>query len=86
MYGVEAITVTVEVNVNNRGNYYIVGLLQQCYVKEFTLGGGCHKSNHFFMPRTKLVGNLAPADIRQNQGTAFGYPLPLWHIGCYRAN
>jgi magnesium chelatase family protein len=38
------------------------------------------KSNDYFMPRTKLVVNLAPADIRKT-GTAFDLPIAIGTLG-----
>lgn len=81
VYGVEAITVTVEVNVNNQGqNYYIVGLPDNAVKESLQRVESAIKSNHFFMPRTKLVVNLAPADIRKT-GTAFDLPIAIGTLG-----
>ncbi|MEK7198346.1 MAG: YifB family Mg chelatase-like AAA ATPase, partial [Bacteroidota bacterium] len=38
------------------------------------------KANEFFMPRTKLVVNLAPADIRKT-GSAFDLPIAIGILG-----
>jgi magnesium chelatase family protein len=81
VYGVEAITVTVEVNVNNQGqNYYIVGLPDNAVKESLQRVESAIKSNHYFMPRTKLVVNLAPADI-QKKGTAFDLPIAIGTLG-----
>lgn len=81
VYGVEAITVTVEVNVNNQGqNYYIVGLPDNAVKESLQRVESAIKSNHYFMPRTKLVVNLAPADIRKT-GTAFDLPIAIGTLG-----
>ena len=77
VYGVEAITITVEVNVNNQGqNYYIVGLPDNAVKESLQRVESAIKSNHLYMPRTKLVVNLAPADIRKS-GTAFDLPIAI---------
>lgn len=81
VYGVEAITVTVEVNVNNQGqHYYIVGLPDNAVKESLQRVESAIKSNQFFMPRTKLVVNLAPADIRKT-GTAFDLPIAIGILG-----
>jgi magnesium chelatase family protein len=81
VYGVEAITVTVEVNVNNQGkDYYIVGLPDSAVKESLQRVESAIKSNHFYMPRTKLVVNLAPADIRKT-GTAFDLPIAIGTLG-----
>lgn len=81
VYGVEAITITVEVNVNNQGkNYYIVGLPDNAVKESLQRVESSIKSNHYYMPRTKLVVNLAPADIRKS-GTAFDLPIAMATLG-----
>ncbi len=81
VYGVEAITITVEVSVNNQGqNYYIVGLPDNAVKESLQRVESAIKSNRYFMPRTKLVVNLAPADIRKT-GTAFDLPIAIGTLG-----
>ncbi len=77
VYGVEAITIAVEVDVNNQGkNYYIVGLPDNAIKESLQRVESVIKSNGFHMPRTKLLVNLAPADIRKT-GTAFDLAIAL---------
>ncbi|MBS1743458.1 MAG: YifB family Mg chelatase-like AAA ATPase [Bacteroidetes bacterium] len=77
VYGVEAITITVEVNVNNQGqHYFIVGLPDNAIKESLQRVESAIKSNNFHMPRTKLVVNLAPADIRKS-GSAFDLPIAI---------
>ncbi len=77
VYGVEAITITVEVNVNNQGqHYFIVGLPDNAVKESLHRVESAIKSNHYYMPRTKLVVNLAPADIRKS-GSAFDLPIAI---------
>ena len=81
VYGVEAITITVEVSVNNQGkDYYIVGLPDSAVKESLQRVESAIKSNKYFMPRTKLVVNLAPADIRKT-GTAFDLPIAIGTLG-----
>lgn len=81
VYGVEAITITVEVNVNNQGkNYFIVGLPDNAVKESLQRVESAIKSNHYYMPRTKLIVNLAPADIRKS-GTAFDLPIAIGILG-----
>ncbi len=70
VYGVEAISITVEVNITSGSKYFIVGLPDNA-VKESMLriesavtSSGCR------MPRQKIVVNMAPADIRK-EGSAY---------------
>ncbi|MEI2748612.1 MAG: magnesium chelatase domain-containing protein [Ferruginibacter sp.] len=81
VYGVEAITISVEVDVNNQGrNYYIVGLPDNAIKESIQRVESAIKSNRYHMPRTKLVVNLAPADIKKT-GTAFDLPIAIGTLG-----
>lgn len=82
VFGVEAITITVEVNVLSGINYYIVGLPDNAVKESLQRVESALKSNDYEMPRTKLVVNLAPADLRKT-GTAFDLPIA---IGTLAAN
>ncbi len=77
VYGVEARTISVEVDVNNQGkHYFIVGLPDNAVKESLQRVESAIKSNNFYMPRTKLVVNLAPADIKKT-GTAFDLPIAI---------
>ena len=81
VYGVEAITITVEVNVNNQGkNYFIVGLPDNAVKESLQRVESAIKSIRYYMPRTKLVVNLAPADIKKT-GSAFDLPIAIGTLG-----
>ena len=81
VYGVEAISITVEVSVNNQGkNYYIVGLPDNAVKESLQRVESAIKSNKLYMPRTKLVVNLAPANIKKS-GTAFDLPIAIGTLG-----
>jgi magnesium chelatase family protein len=76
VYGVEAITITVEVNVTQGLHTYVVGLADSVVKESIQRIESAIKSNGYFMPRTKLVINLAPAGIRKT-GSAFDLPIAL---------
>ena len=81
VYGVEATNITVEVNVNNKGkNYFIVGLPDNAVKESLQRVESTIKSINYYMPRTKLVVNLAPADIKKS-GTAFDLPIAIGTLG-----
>jgi magnesium chelatase family protein len=80
VYGVEAITITVEVNILSGLNYYVVGLPDSAVKESLQRVESALKSNEFHMPRTKLVVNLAPADIKKS-GSAFDLPMALGVLG-----
>ena len=50
VYGVEAITITVEVSVNNQGkDYYLVGLPDSAVKESLQRVESAIKSNHYWM-------------------------------------
>lgn len=76
VYGIEASTITVEVNVSTGTKYYIVGLPDNAIkeslqrIESAILSIGCR------MPRQKIVVNLAPADIRK-EGSAYDLAIAI---------
>jgi len=77
VYGVDARPISVEVDVNNQGkNYYIVGLPDNAIKESLQRIESAIKSNGYYMPRTKLLVNLAPADIRKS-GSSFDLPIAI---------
>lgn len=77
VYGVEAISITVEVNWMATGkDYMIVGLPDNAVKESMQRVESTIKTNDFTMPRTRIVVNLAPADIKKS-GTAFDLPIAI---------
>jgi magnesium chelatase family protein len=76
VYGVEAITITVEVNVTEGLHTFVVGLADGAVKESIQRIESAIKSNGFYMPRTKIVVNLAPAGIRK-YGSAFDLPIAI---------
>jgi len=80
VYGVEAITITIEVNVSNGQGYFIVGLPDSSVKESLQRIESAIKTNNLHMPRTKLVVNLAPADIKKT-GSAFDLAIAVGVLG-----
>jgi magnesium chelatase family protein len=82
VYGVEAITITIEVNwLSTSGkDMMIVGLPDNAVKESLQRVESTFKTNGFTVPRTKVVVNLAPADIKKS-GTAFDLPIALGVLG-----
>ena len=80
VYGVEAITITIEVNVSEGQNYFMVGLPDNAVKESLQRIESAIKTNGYRMPRTKLVVNLAPADIKKT-GSAFDLPIAVGVLG-----
>ncbi len=78
MYGVEAVTITIEVNWMKQSGKdpMIVGLPDSAVKESMQRVESTIKNNGFRMPRSRVVINLAPADIRKS-GTAFDLAIAI---------
>jgi magnesium chelatase family protein len=76
LFGTDAIGIQVEVNVSMGQGYCIVGLPDTAVKESLHRTEIAIKANGFQMPRTKLVINLAPADIKKT-GPAFDLPIAI---------
>lgn len=80
VYGVEAINITIEVNVSEGQGYFLVGLPDGAIKESQQRIDSAIKSNSFRMPRIKIVVNMAPADIKKS-GSAFDLPIAIGILG-----
>ncbi|MGZ8516224.1 MAG: YifB family Mg chelatase-like AAA ATPase [Chitinophagaceae bacterium] len=82
VYGVEAISITIEVNwIPSSGkDPMIVGLPDNAVKESLQRIESTFKTNGYQLPRTKIVVNLAPADIKKS-GTPFDLPIALGILG-----
>ena len=79
--GVEAIAITIEVNIGGGDlKYFIVGLPDNAVKESLQRIEAAIKTNKFEMPRTKLVVNMAPADITK-RGSSFDLPIAIGILG-----
>lgn len=76
VYGINATTITIEVNISEGAKYYIVGLPDNAVKESQQRVEAAIKNNLFRMPRTKVVINMAPADIRK-EGSAYDLPIAI---------
>jgi magnesium chelatase family protein len=76
VYGVEAITITVEVNIANGINFHLVGLPDSAVKESQQRIDAALGNNGFKLPGKKITINMAPADIRK-EGSAYDLPLAL---------
>lgn len=71
VYGIQAITITVEVNISGgKPNYFIVGLPDNAVRESLQRVESALQTNNLRMPRQKIVVNMAPADIRK-EGSSY---------------
>lgn len=76
VYGVEAITITIEVSVSQGKFATLVGLADNAVKESMDRMEVAIKAMGYEMPRQKLLINLAPADIKKS-GTAFDLPIAI---------
>lgn len=78
VYGVDSITITVEVSVEGGGqlNYFTVGLPDSAVKESLFRIETAVKQTGYEMPRRKMVINLSPADIRK-EGTSYDLPMAV---------
>lgn len=76
VFGVDAITIVVEVNVDKGIGYHLVGLPDSA-IKESNYRIAAALQNHGYkIPGKKLILNLSPADLRK-EGSAYDLPLAM---------
>jgi magnesium chelatase family protein len=76
LIGIEAILITIEINISMGQGYSIVGLPDNAIKESLDRTESAIKANGFQMPRTKILINLSPADLRKT-GTAFDLPIAI---------
>lgn len=76
VYGINATTVTVEVNIDTGINFHIVGLPDSAVKESQQRIDAALKNNGFKVPGKKITVNLAPADIRK-EGSAYDLPIAV---------
>lgn len=85
VYGVQAQTITVEVNTGGpvaagKIGYSLVGLPDNAVKEGYHRMSSAIYNLGYRLPRLKIVINLAPADIRK-EGSAFDLPIALCTLG-----
>ena len=76
VFGVNAITITIEVSIGSGNKYHIVGLPDNAIKESLRRVESAIQSSGLRMPRQKIVVNLSPADIRK-EGTAYDLPIAI---------
>ena len=76
VFGVEATTITVEVNVDKGIGYHLVGLPDNAIKESNYRIAAALLTNGYKIPGKKLTLNMAPADLRK-EGAAYDLPLAM---------
>ena len=76
VYGVEAKRISIEVNIVQGTKFYISGLPDNAVKESAHRVESVIKTLGYYMPRQKVVVNLAPADLKK-EGSAYDLPIAL---------
>jgi magnesium chelatase family protein len=76
VFGVDATTITIEVNVDKGIGYHLVGLPDNAIKESNFRIAAALQNNGFKIPGKKLIINMSPADLR-NEGAAYDLPIAL---------
>ena len=82
VHGISATTITVEVNVSQGINFFIVGLPDNAVKESQRRIDAALKNTGFDLRHRKVIINLAPADIRK-EGSAYDLPLAIGILAVY---
>ncbi|WP_264558606.1 YifB family Mg chelatase-like AAA ATPase [Flavobacterium sp. N2270] len=76
VFGVEATTITVEVNIDKGIGYHLVGLPDSAIKESSYRIAAALKNNNYNLPGKKITINMAPADLRK-EGSAYDLTLAI---------
>lgn len=76
VFGVEAQTITVEVNIDQGVGYHLVGLPDNAIKESNYRIAAALKNNGYKIPGKKITINMAPADLRK-EGSSYDLTLAL---------
>ncbi|CAG5087324.1 YifB family Mg chelatase-like AAA ATPase [Parvicella tangerina] len=76
VYGVDAITITVEVNVSQGIKFFLVGLPDNAVKESHQRIAAALKNNDYRIPGKEITINMAPADIRK-EGSAYDLTIAM---------
>ena len=76
VFGVEATTITVEVNVERGVGYHLVGLPDNAVKESSYRIAAALSNNGYQLPVKKIIINMAPADLRK-EGSAYDLSIAM---------
>ncbi|WP_069660527.1 YifB family Mg chelatase-like AAA ATPase [Arcticibacter eurypsychrophilus] len=76
VFGIEATTITIEVNITSGTRYYIVGLPDTAVRESLLRIESAIVTSGYRMPRQKILVNMAPADIRK-EGSSYDLAIAV---------
>ena len=75
-FGVEATTITIEVNIVKGVGYHLVGLPDNAIKESNYRIAAALQNNQFKIPGKRITINMAPADLRK-EGSAYDLPIAM---------
>ena len=76
VFGIDATTIAIEVNIANGVNFILVGLPDSAVKESHQRIKAAFKNNGFNFPGKEITVNMAPADIRK-EGSTFDLPIAM---------
>jgi len=76
IHGIDAIIITIEVNVSQGKKFYLIGLPDNAIKESHHRLVSVINNLGFKFPRRKIVINMAPADIKK-EGSAYDLPIAI---------
>ena len=76
VFGIEATTITVEVNIDKGIGYHLVGLPDNAVRESSYRISAALKNNNYKLPGKKIIINMAPADIRK-EGASYDLTIAM---------
>jgi len=76
VFGVDATTITVEVNIEKGIGYHLVGLPDNAIKESSFRIAAALKNNQYNFPGKKIIVNMAPADLRK-EGSAYDLTIAM---------
>lgn len=83
VYGVNATTITVEVNTSKGGKFYLVGLPDNAVKESQQRIDAALKNTGFRWPGFRIIVNMAPADIRK-EGSSYDLTIAIGILAASR--
>ena len=85
VFGVDATTITVEVNIDKGIGYHLVGLPDSAIKESSYRIAAALKNNNYNLPGKKITINMAPADLRK-EGSAYDLTLAIGILAASESN
>lgn len=76
LFGIEATTITVEVNVDKGVGYFLVGLPDNAVKESSHRIGAALRNTGYKIPKKKITINMAPADLRK-EGSSYDLTIAM---------